>query len=157
MHASIIKILYWSSDHAKILEWAKNQVFKDILLNIHPFMQAPNQSSRWMDSRSASIKKMRTSKHLWHIPDVWVTVPQLVKSNDIASSLPKSCMGIKESFSVSQSEYYTIQTAMKAKVLMLSIATWMNSTSAHPWSRFWKDSQTILQEFQAIKFMFETV
>ena len=42
------------------------------------------------------------------ISDVLATVAQQVKSNDIVSSLPNSCMEIKESSPVSPSGYYTI-------------------------------------------------
>ena len=42
------------------------------------------------------------------IYDALATVAQLVKDSDIAFSLPKSCMEIKESSPVSSSEYYTI-------------------------------------------------
>ena len=46
------------------------------------------------------------------------TVEQLVKSNDMAPSLPKSCMEIKESSPVSPSGYYTISNGSESSVVV---------------------------------------
>ena len=46
------------------------------------------------------------------------TVVELIRSNDTASSLPKSCMEIKESSPVSPSGYYTISNGSGGSVVV---------------------------------------
>ena len=52
------------------------------------------------------------------LSDALETVAQLVKSNDTASSLPKSCTEIKESSPVSPSGYYTISNGNGGSVVV---------------------------------------
>ena len=50
--------------------------------------------------------------------DALATVAELIKGNNIASSLPKSCMEIKESSPVSPSGYYTISNGSGGSVVV---------------------------------------
>ena len=52
------------------------------------------------------------------ISDVLESVAELMDNNDISSSLPKSCMEIKESSLVSPSGYYTISNGSGGSVVV---------------------------------------
>ena len=65
------------------------------------------------------------------------------RTNTFASSFPNSCM--KQRRALQTVHLDTTQSAMEVEVLWLSVATWMNSTPTHSWSRLSKDYQTIIR------------
>ena len=116
----------------------ENQLFPNVLQELHTAVLASSILSTSAQNSYAPVEwtpEVVQSEQCGlgitsDLSDAIATVVQLIKSNDIVSSLPKSCMEIKESLQSAHLD--TTQLAMEVEVLWLSIATWMNSTPAHP-------------------------